>query len=86
MKHSSLTKKKSIAFVVNVDWFFCSHFKEIALLAITEGHCVYLLTTNTGLKEDIERCGINFIDIGLERSGKSFLNEFKYKMPERNIR
>tara|TARA_B100000780_G_scaffold278512_1_gene252265 strand:- start:666 stop:1808 length:1143 start_codon:yes stop_codon:yes gene_type:complete len=78
MKHSSLTKKKSIAFVINVDWFFCSHFKEIALLAIAEGHCVYLLTTNTGLKEDIEQCGLKFIDIGLERSGKTFLNEIKY--------
>lgn len=78
MKHSSLSKKKSIAFVVNVDWFFYSHFKEIAKLAITKGHRVYLLTSNTGQKDDIERCGVNFIDIGLERSGKSFFNEVKY--------
>lgn len=77
MKESS-NKKKSIAFVVNVDWFFHSHFKQIAMLAINKGLDVYLVSTDTGLKDDIEGYGVHFIDIGLERSGKSFLTELNY--------
>lgn len=78
MKKSINHKKKSIAFVVNVDWFFCSHFEDLAIHAINKGHNVYLVSTNTGLKNHIEKLGIHFINIGLERSGKSFFNEFLY--------
>lgn len=78
MKELNTNKKKSIAFVVNVDWFFCSHFKQVAMLAINKGHNVYLISTNTGLKDDIEKWGINFVDIGLDRSGKTFLTELRY--------
>ncbi len=67
--------KKKILIVVNVDWFFLSHRLDIAKKAISEGYEVSLLTTNTGLKETIEKYGIKFYDILIQRSGTNLISE-----------
>jgi glycosyltransferase involved in cell wall biosynthesis len=63
-----------IFYVVNSDWFFLSHRLPLALEAIRRGYEVYLLSKNTGRKEEIESYGIRFIDVEFERSGR---NPFK---------
>jgi len=68
---------KRFLFVVNIDWFFLSHRLPLAIEAIKNGYEVYLLTANTGKKEEIICYGINFIEIPFERSGKNFFYELK---------
>lgn len=68
---------KKLFFVVNVDWFFLSHRLPLALAAIERGWEVFLLTANTGKKNEIENYGIKFIDIPFERSGTNLKHDSK---------
>lgn len=68
---------KRVIFVVNVDWFFLSHRLPLALEAISRGYDVFLLTADTGNKNEIEAEGINFINVPFERSGNNLLSELK---------
>lgn len=68
---------KKLLFVVNVDWFFLSHRLPLALEALRKGYSVYLLSANTGKKNEIEGYGIRFIEVPFERSGKNFFHELK---------
>jgi len=61
--------------VVNVDWFFLSHRKEIALAAQKEGYDVTIVTYNTGMKFVIEDLGLKVIDLPMSRSGKNIFEE-----------
>lgn len=68
--------KKIFFMVVNVDWFFISHRLPLALKMKSEGYDVYILTKDTGHKSEVEKSGLNFIDIPFKRSGKNPLREF----------
>ncbi|MFK2334972.1 glycosyltransferase [Bacteroides fragilis] len=61
--------------VVNVDWFFLSHRKDIALTAQTSGYNVTIVTKDTGKKKDIEALGLKVIDLPMNRSGQNLLEE-----------
>lgn len=62
--------------VVNVDWFFLSHRKEIALAAQKEGYDVTIVTKDTGKIADIKALGLKVIDLPMSRSGKNITEEF----------
>ena len=66
---------KRLFIVVNVDWFFLSHRKEIALAAKKEGLDVTIVTKNTGKKSEIISLGLKVIDLPMSRSGKNVLKE-----------
>lgn len=66
--------KQKIFYVVNSDWFFLSHRQSLALEALQKGYEVFLLSKDTGRRQEIESLGIKFIDVEFERSGK---NPFK---------
>src|ERR1035437_292449 len=71
--------------IVNVDWFFLSHRKEIALSAKKNGYDVTIVTNNTGKKPEIEGLGLHVIDLPMSRSGKNIFKElstfiFLYKL------
>ncbi|MFK2346107.1 glycosyltransferase [Bacteroides fragilis] len=77
--------------VVNVDWFFLSHRKDIALTAQTSGYNVTIVTKDTGKKKDIEALGLKVIDLPMNRSGQNLLEElytcwFLYNLYRRKIR
>lgn len=61
--------------IVNVDWFFLSHRKEIALAAQKNGYDVTIATSNTGMKSVIEGLGLKVIELPMNRSGKNILEE-----------
>lgn len=63
--------------VVNVDWFFLSHRKEIALNAKHNGYNVTIITKNTGKKKEIESLGLKVIDLPMNRSGKNINEELR---------
>ena len=61
--------------VVNVDWFFLSHRKDIALSAQRVGYDVTIVTKDTGKKQDIEALGLKVIDLPMNRSGQNIIEE-----------
>jgi len=83
--NSQQYKLKKIFIIVNVDWFFLSHRKEIALSAQKSGFDVTIVTNNTGMKPVIENLGLKVIDLPMSRSGKNIFEEistlkFLYKL------
>jgi len=63
--------------IVNVDWFFLSHRKEIAINAIKDGYDVTIVTKNTGRRKEIESFGLKFIDLPMNRVGVNIFEEIK---------
>lgn len=61
--------------VVNVDWFFLSHRKEVALAAQKAGWDVTIVTANTGKLKDIDAIGLNTINLPMSRSGMNIREE-----------
>lgn len=61
--------------VVNVDWFFLSHRKDIALSAQKKGYEVTVVTKDTGKKSTIEALGLKVIDLPMNRSGQNIIEE-----------
>ena len=61
--------------VVNVDWFFLSHRKDIALAAQVAGWDVTIVTANTGKLKDIEAIGLKTINLPMSRSGMNIKEE-----------
>lgn len=61
--------------VVNVDWFFLSHRKDIALSARRAGYEVSIITKDTGKKQIIEALGFKVIDLPMNRSGQNIIEE-----------
>ncbi len=61
--------------VVNVDWFFLSHRKDIALAAQTAGWDVTIVTADTGKLKDIAALGLKVINLPMSRSGMNILQE-----------
>ena len=75
-----------LLFVVNVDWFFCSHRLPVAIAAIRSGYEVHLATSFTSrkLRAKFSQLGIIVHDLSLNRSGsnplallKTFLEIFR---------
>lgn len=61
--------------VVNVDWFFLSHRKDVALAAQKAGWDVTIVTADTGKLKDIESLGLKVINLPMSRSGMNILQE-----------
>jgi hypothetical protein len=66
---------KKLFIVVNADWFFLSHRKEIAVEAQKRGFDVTIVTKDTGKRVEIESLGLKFIDLPMSRSGKNIFRE-----------
>ena len=69
--------KKKLFFIVNVDWFFLSHRKEIALKALNEGYEVHLATQFTDKLKEIQDLGIIVHQISLNRSNANLFGSIK---------
>lgn len=63
--------------VVNVDWFFLSHRKNIAIMAQQAGWDVTIVTADTGKLKDIEALGLKTINLPMSRSGMNIVEEMK---------
>ena len=66
---------KKLFIVVNVDWFFLSHRKDIALAAQKAGWGVTIVTADTGKLKDIEALGLKTINLPMSRSGMNIFQE-----------
>ena len=72
-----MTKKGKLFMVVNVDWFFLSHRKDVALRAQEAGWNVTIVTADTGKLKDIEAIGLKVINLPMSRSGMNIVEELK---------
>lgn len=68
---------KKLFIVVNVDWFFLSHRKDVALAAKEAGWDVTIVTADTGKLNDIEALGLKTINLPMSRSGMNIVQELK---------
>lgn len=68
---------KKIFIIVNVDWFFLSHRKDVALAAKEAGWDVTIVTADTGKLKDIEALGLKTINLPMSRSGMNIVQELK---------
>lgn len=68
---------KNLFIVVNVDWFFLSHRKDVALAAKEAGWNVTIVTADTGKLKDIEALGLKTINLPMSRSGMNIVEELK---------
>jgi len=74
--------------IVNVDWFFLSHRKEIAQAAKKVGYDVTIVATDTGKSKEIKNLGLNFIHLPMNSVGMNPLEDlqtlnFLYKLYKR---
>ena len=74
--------------IVNVDTFFLSHRKDIALAAQKTGWDVTIVTADTGKLKDISDLGLKVINLPMSRSGMNIFQElgtlkFLYKLYRR---
>ena len=68
---------KKLFLVVNVDKFFLSHRKEIALAAQSSGYDVTVVTHFTGRQGEISALGLRVIDLPENPTGMNPLDELK---------
>ena len=68
---------QTLFIVVNVDWFFLSHRKDLALNAQKAGYNVTIVTKDTGKKKEIEALGLKVIDLPMNRSGQNLIEELR---------
>lgn len=66
---------KKLLIIVNVDWFFLSHRKDVALAAQNSGWDVTIVTADTGKLKDIEAVGLKVINLPMSRSGMNIKEE-----------
>jgi glycosyltransferase involved in cell wall biosynthesis len=69
--------KKSIIYLVNVDYFFLSHRLPLALEAKKRGYEVYVAAQNTGKFGEFEKHGIQLIDLPIGRGIGGILSFFR---------
>jgi len=63
--------------VVNDDWFFLSHRKEVAQKAKESGYDVSIIAKDNGYKERILSIGLKFIDFPINKAGRNIFWEIK---------
>ena len=68
---------KKLFLVVNVDKFFLSHRKEVALAANAKGYDVTVVTHFTGKQDEIRQLGLHVINLPENPTGMNPCEEFK---------
>lgn len=71
--------------LVNVDTFFLSHRKEIAIKASQEGYDVTIVANDTGKGDYIRSLGLRFIDLPIDKSGLNIFQELNTFFFIRNL-
>ena len=66
---------KKLFIIVNVDWFFLSHRKDVSLSAQKAGWDVTIVTADTGKLKEIEAIGLKTVNLPMSRSGMNIFQE-----------
>lgn len=68
---------KKILYIINVDWFYISHFLPVGLEGIKRGYEVHIACGVTDKKEYLEDLGFIVHSLSISRSGTSVKTEIK---------
>ena len=68
---------KKLLMVVNEDWFFLSHRKEVAVAAQNSGWDVTIVAHDTGKAQVIRDLGLKFIPLKIDATGMNPMHELK---------
>lgn len=68
---------KKLFIVINVDAFFLSHRKDIAVRAMKEGYDVTVIACDTGYSQEILSLGLHFHNLPINKTGLNLFQEFK---------
>ena len=68
---------KKLFLVINVDKFFLSHRKQIALAAKKSGYDVTVIASSTGLESQITDLGLKYINLPMNKTGMNPKEEYK---------
>lgn len=68
---------KKLFIVVNHDWFFLSHRKDVAIAALNAGWDVTIVACNTGCFSDIQTLGLKTIDLPINATGMNPREEWR---------
>ncbi len=71
-----MTRKK-LLMVVNEDWFFLSHRKDVALKAQEAGWDATVVAHDSGKGETIRGLGLKFIDLPIDSTGMNPVHELR---------
>ena len=63
--------------VVNHDWFFLSHRKDIGIAAKNAGWEVTIVSCNTGKFDELKSLGLKTIDLPINATGMNPIEEWK---------
>ena len=66
---------KKLLFVINVDWFFVSHFLPVAQKALQKGYEVHLACAFTDKEQELQALGIQTYSLDISRSGITLSKE-----------
>ncbi|MGF1779093.1 glycosyltransferase family 4 protein [Vibrio nomapromontoriensis] len=66
-----------LVYVVNVSWFFHSHFFRLAKHNLEKGYTVHIITGDEEKREEYEALGFRYHNYGVTRDGTNPLNEIK---------
>ena len=69
--------RKKILLVVNNDWFFLSHRKDVAVGALNAGYDVTIVTRNNGHFDAIHSLGLKTIELQMNPTGMNLVEELK---------
>jgi hypothetical protein len=67
---------KTLFIIVNVDSFFLSHRKDIAIAAQQKNFDVTIVANDTGKRQEIEALGLRFVDLPNIKSMQNIFKEF----------
>lgn len=68
---------KKLFIIVNHDWFFLSHRKNVAVAAKKEGWDVTIVTKNTGQFGEIQALGLKTLNLPINATGMNMWQEWK---------
>ena len=70
-------KHPHLLIIVNNDWFFLSHRKDVAIGALNAGYDVTIVTRNNGHFDAIHSLGLKTIDLEMNPTGMNPVEELK---------
>lgn len=68
---------KKLYIVVNHDWFFLSHRKEVAVAALEDGWDVTIVSCDTGRFDYIRSLGLTVVNLPINATGMNLIEEMK---------
>lgn len=72
-----MDNSRKLLMVVNNDWFFLSHRKDIALKAREDGWDVTVIAHDTGKGEAIRNLGLKYINLPIDSTGMNPVHEMR---------